>query len=81
MRTKIQRKSQLRVKKLLDQTQSLISEDTSKTRIHQIDKQLLEEQIRQTNFLKVATEINKLNDQKPEYIRQFYDQAKDQEYS
>ena len=81
MRTKIQRKSQLRVKKLLDQTQSLISEDNSKTRIHQIDKQLLEEQIRQTNFLKVATEINKLNDQKPEYIRQFYDQAKDQEYS
>lgn len=43
--------------------------EAAKTKIQQIDEQILEEYIKQNKFFGVTSELGKLNDQKPEYLK------------
>ena len=52
------------------------NEEAAKKKILEIDQQILEEHIKQNKFFGVASELGKLNDQKPEYLKQFYEYAK-----
>ena len=65
------------VKNLLKQTNNILkNEQSAKQKIKELDQQLLFEQLKQQKFFKVAFELNKLKDQKPEFLRQFFEQTK-----
>lgn len=75
-------KSQMQVKHLLQNARQVLKSDSSaKHRIAVIDRQIVEEQLKQKNFFHLTSEINKLKDQKPEYLRQFFEQAQQMDKS
>jgi hypothetical protein len=49
------------------------NDESAAQRIEIVDRRLLEENIKQSNFFQTSTELGKLCEQKPEYLRQFYD--------
>lgn len=55
---------------MLDKAQS------AEVQIKKVNEKLLEEEISQVRFIKITQELNKLREQKPEYLRQFYEQTK-----
>ena len=57
------------------------NDESAAQRIEIVDRRLLEENIKQSNFFQTSTELGKLCEQKPEYLRQFYDQARQQDFS
>ena len=66
----------------MDKTLSLMNvQEAAKTKIQQIDEQIIEEYIKQNKFFGVTNELGKLNDQKPEYLKQFYEYAKKMQIS
>jgi hypothetical protein len=63
-----------KVQNLLNQTHDYMNkEESAKSRIKIINRELLEQRIKGENFFIVASELGKLSEQKPEYLRQFYD--------
>ena len=80
--TMFAQRSKSLVQNLLEKTNQIISSDKNyKLRILELDKKIIEEEIKQEQFFKIATELNKLKDQKPEFLKQFYDEYKQMETS
>lgn len=66
-----------KVKDLLTETNHLMLEkDNIKLNLKEVSKEMLEQRIKDSQFLLVTNEIEKLKEQKPEFIKQFYEVQK-----
>ena len=69
-------RSQNQVHSVLNNAQAVLAgAGAAKRRIAAIDRELVAVELKQKSFSQVTSDITSLRDQKPEYLRQFYEQG------
>ena len=51
----------------------MLEKDNIKLNLKEVNKEMLEQRIKDQHFLMVTNEIEKLKEQKPEFVKQFYE--------
>ena len=59
----------------MENSLKILNDESSTEDINKVNQKVIEEELKYKNFIDVSRQLAKLINQKPEFLRQFYEQA------